>query len=73
MILNVVTGTNERSDTRISKSAWLGDWDGEIVAKINERIGRVTGLSMESAEMLQVANYGIGGMYLPHYDFAQVI
>ena len=31
-----------------------------------------TGLNMETSEELQVSNYGIGGHYEPHFDFARV-
>lgn len=31
----------------------------------------MTGLSMDTAEELQVVNYGIGGHYEPHFDFAR--
>merc|ERR1711973_151853 len=30
-----------------------------------------TGLNMETSEELQVSNYGIGGHYEPHFDFAR--
>ncbi|KAL3079664.1 hypothetical protein niasHS_013946 [Heterodera schachtii] len=42
-----------------------------ISERINRRIHEMTNLDMESAEELQVANYGIGGHYDPHFDFAR--
>lgn len=35
-------------------SAWLEESDDEVVAKVNRRIGAVTGLDMTTAEPLQV-------------------
>ena len=31
---------------------------------------QITSLSAETAEALQVANYGLGGHYEPHLDYA---
>lgn len=55
-------------------SGWLSTEDDPqgIVAHIDQRIEDVTGLTMTTAEQLQVVNYGIGGHYEPHYDFSQV-
>ena len=35
-------------------------------------MGDVPGLNMNTAEELQVSNYGMGGYYEPHFDFVQV-
>ena len=39
--------------------------------RINKRIDLMTNLNQETSEDLQVANYGIGGHYDPHFDFAR--
>lgn len=57
---------------RISKSAWLKDQEDEIIRNIALRVEDMTGLTTETAEELQVVNYGIGGHYEPHFDFARV-
>ena len=31
----------------------------------------ITNLNTKTAEELQVVNYGVGGQYEPHYDFAR--
>lgn len=56
-------------------SGWLTVDDDPLgyVARIDQRIGDVTGLTMSTAEQLQVVNYGIGGHYEPHYDFSRVL
>lgn len=43
-----------------------------MFSKVVKRVGAVTGLDMNTAEDLQVVNYGIGGHYEPHFDYARV-
>lgn len=45
---------------RISKSAWLKGWEHEVIERVNQRLDMMTNLEMETAEELQIANYGIG-------------
>ncbi|XP_041921620.1 prolyl 4-hydroxylase subunit alpha-1b isoform X2 [Alosa alosa] len=56
---------------RVSKSAWLTAYEHPMIEKINQRIEDLTGLEMDTAEELQVANYGVGGQYEPHFDFGR--
>lgn len=70
-VQNSQTGKLETASYRISKSAWLKGTDDEIVDRVNKRLNLMTNLEMETAEELQVANYGIGGHYDPHFDFAR--
>ena len=48
--------------------------DNEVprLAYLTNLVNSVTNLSMETAEEWQIANYGIGGQYDPHFDFARV-
>jgi len=62
----------EFADYRISKSAWLKEHEDVVVANVAKRVEAMTGLTTETAEELQVVNYGVGGHYDPHYDFARV-
>lgn len=57
------------SDSRISKSGWLNKSDDQMLQTLDRRVADMTSLSIESAEDLQVANYGIGGHFIPHYDY----
>ncbi|ETN81225.1 oxidoreductase, 2OG-Fe(II) oxygenase family protein [Necator americanus] len=65
------TGKLVHATYRISKSAWLKSWEHEVVERINKRIDMMTNLEMETAEELQVQNYGVGGHYDPHFDHAR--
>ncbi|XP_075993312.1 prolyl 4-hydroxylase subunit alpha-1b isoform X1 [Genypterus blacodes] len=70
-ISNPITGVLETAPYRISKSAWLTGYEDPVVETINQRIEDLTGLEMDTAEELQVANYGVGGQYEPHFDFGR--
>ncbi|XP_053244543.1 prolyl 4-hydroxylase subunit alpha-1 isoform X1 [Podarcis raffonei] len=70
-ISNPITGVLETAHYRISKSAWLSGYENPVVARINARIQDLTGLDVSTAEELQVANYGVGGQYEPHFDFGR--
>ncbi|CAD7090460.1 unnamed protein product [Hermetia illucens] len=70
-VQNSKTGELETANYRISKSAWLKDTEHPIIKNIVTRVGDLTNLNMATAEELQVVNYGIGGHYEPHFDFAR--
>ncbi|XP_060526427.1 prolyl 4-hydroxylase subunit alpha-1 isoform X2 [Cylas formicarius] len=70
-VQNSVTGELEVAQYRISKSAWLKEYEHKHVADVTRRIVDMTGLTVDTAEELQVVNYGIGGHYEPHFDFAR--
>lgn len=70
---NTDTGELEIAQYRISKSAWLKEEEHKHIADVSQRVSDITGLTMATAEELQVVNYGIGGHYEPHFDFARVI
>ncbi|XP_045113671.1 prolyl 4-hydroxylase subunit alpha-1-like isoform X2 [Portunus trituberculatus] len=70
-VQNYKTGELEIASYRISKSSWLKAEDSEVVWTVNERVAAITGLNMNTAEELQVANYGLGGHYEPHFDYAR--
>ncbi|XP_032885765.1 prolyl 4-hydroxylase subunit alpha-2 isoform X3 [Amblyraja radiata] len=65
------TGILTVAHYRVSKSAWLDDDEDPVVHRVNQRIADITGLDVETAELLQVANYGVGGQYEPHFDFSR--
>ncbi|KAE9555682.1 hypothetical protein FO519_001153 [Halicephalobus sp. NKZ332] len=69
-VQNAKTGELETANYRISKSAWLKGHEHPVIDRINKRIDLMTNLNQDTSEDLQVANYGIGGHYDPHFDFA---
>lgn len=71
-VQNYKTGELETAQYRISKSAWLKEHEDKHIADVCQRVSDMTRLSVVTAEELQVVNYGIGGHYEPHFDFARV-
>ncbi|KAM9311588.1 prolyl 4-hydroxylase subunit alpha-2-like [Gastrophryne carolinensis] len=65
------TGVLTTANYRVSKSAWLEEYDDPVIARVNRRMQAITGLTTDTAELLQVANYGMGGQYEPHFDFSR--
>lgn len=70
-VQNSQTGALETASYRISKSSWLKNSDHSVVQQVSRRIEDIIGLTTETAEELQVVNYGIGGHYDTHFDFAR--
>lgn len=70
-VQNYKTGNLETANYRISKTAWLKEHEHPHIGHIYRKANQLTGLNMETSEELQVSNYGIGGHYEPHYDFAR--
>ena len=70
-VFKVADSNGKLSNFRISKSAWLRDEEHALVRRASQKARLVANLTLETAEELQVVNYGIGGHYEPHYDFAR--
>ncbi|XP_066927150.1 prolyl 4-hydroxylase subunit alpha-2-like [Clytia hemisphaerica] len=58
-------------DSRTSKHAWLYPKDIPLLKQMERRVQTMTNLDMRYAEPLQINNYGIGGHYHVHHDYAK--
>jgi len=70
-IQDPITGKLRYADYRVSKSTWLDPYTYPEIHELKLRAEAVTGLNLTSAEQLQIANYGMGGHYEPHFDHAR--
>lgn len=62
--------TQSLTNERTSKTAWLTGDQHPHIRNVELRVEDMSGLTQDSSENLQVVNYGIGGHYEPHFDFA---
>ncbi|XP_064485133.1 uncharacterized protein LOC135397460 [Ornithodoros turicata] len=53
---------------RIGKVTWFQGWEDPAIQRILRRAEAVTGLSDQASVPIQIANYGVGGHYVPHHD-----
>ncbi|XP_034114540.1 prolyl 4-hydroxylase subunit alpha-1 [Drosophila albomicans] len=69
--VNQMRGSSHRmkSAFRVSKNAWLAYNTHPTMGRMLRDLHDATGLDMTYCEQLQVANYGVGGHYEPHWDF----
>jgi prolyl 4-hydroxylase len=63
-------GEKERIDYRVRSSqvCWLENKKDHVVANLANTAASFSGYPIENQEMLQVAKYGPGGKFGPHYD-----
>ncbi|ELT98193.1 hypothetical protein CAPTEDRAFT_162820 [Capitella teleta] len=59
------------SNFRTSQTAWHDDSTHPLIARLSQKASAISNLTLETVEHLQVLNYGIGGLYEPHWDFVQ--
>ncbi|XP_076316488.1 prolyl 4-hydroxylase subunit alpha-2-like isoform X2 [Tachypleus tridentatus] len=62
---------------RTSANTWLTEDQNPLAKRLDNRLKMITGLASRyknyAAEAYQIANYGIGGHYVPHQDYMQSI
>jgi len=76
------TGKEVVDDARLSEQTWIAEWESPLLSQISKRLGIFLNLdafspivhspnmsaAADSAEIFQVANYGLGGHFAPHFD-----
>ncbi|KAM7538663.1 hypothetical protein Aperf_G00000054771 [Anoplocephala perfoliata] len=72
LVRSNVPGLSELAAYRTAKNVWLADDLNYLTKRINKRIRMATGLNIDHGEELQLANYGLGGHYAPHYDYTRL-
>ena len=62
------TKKNEISDYRTSDNVFMSRNEDPILAKISDRVSKITGIPISHQEDIQILRYNEGKYYKPHYD-----
>lgn len=72
--MNMVNGyASQRNGTEIRDTVVRYDWWSNtslVRERINQRIIDMTGFNFSKDEKLQIANYGLGTYFQPHFDYS---
>ncbi|XP_053954579.1 prolyl 4-hydroxylase subunit alpha-2 [Anastrepha ludens] len=66
------SNSRETRDVRVSQQAWL-EYETPTMKYIYRMVSTISGLDLTNAEAMQVANYGVGGQYDPHFDYFGIV
>lgn len=69
MVVDNATGASVPHENRTSSSMFFQRGQNALVASIEERISRITGIPVENGEGIQVLRYEVGQEYRPHFDY----
>lgn len=65
---NAKTKVKQEDTSRTTKASWMDD-NLKIVQKMNTLVEDMTNFDLDTSELYQVLNYGIGGLYALHVDY----
>src|SRR5690606_18054102 len=68
-VVDGASGGTAVSGTRTSEGACFAVGENDVVDRIEQRIGALTGVPVAHGEPLQVLHYLPGGEYLAHHDY----
>jgi len=68
-VVGVADGANTVMDIRTSDGAYFQRSENELIHRIDARATAIMRLPEDHGEGLQVMRYGVGGEYLPHFDY----
>lgn len=68
-VVSPESGANTVMDIRTSEGAYFQRSENPLIQRIDARAAAIMGLTEEHGEGLQVMRYGLGGEYVPHFDY----